>query len=112
MAGLDIDESAPGYKHLVIAPRPGGDFTDVNTSHETPYGRAASHGTKTADGMALVVEVPANTTATVRLPKATLQSVTEGGKPVQGLDGVTASRQDGESAIVEIGSGQYRFAWK
>ena len=26
MAGLDIDESMPGYKHIIIAPRPGGDF--------------------------------------------------------------------------------------
>jgi len=59
----------------------------------------------------LIVEVPANTTATVRLP-AKLESVTEGGKPVQGLDGVTASRQDGDDAIIEIGSGEYRFSWK
>jgi alpha-L-rhamnosidase len=112
MAGLDIDEASPGYRHLLIEPHPGGDFTEVNASHETPYGRAASHWTKSADGMTLIVEVPANTTATVRLPKAKLESVTEAGKPVQGLDGVTASRQDGEEAVLEIGSGEYRFGWK
>jgi alpha-L-rhamnosidase len=112
MAGLDIDESMPGYKHIIIAPHPGGDFTEVNARHDTPYGRAASHWTKTASGFDLSVDVPPNTTATVRLPNAKLEAVTEGGKPIQGLDGVTASRQDGETAVVEVGSGQYRFAWK
>jgi alpha-L-rhamnosidase len=112
MAGLDIDESMPGYKHIVIAPHLGGDFTEVNARHDTPYGRAASHWTKTASGFDLSVDVPPNTTATVHLPNAKLEAVTEGGKPIQGLDGVTASRQDGETAVVEVGSGQYRFAWK
>jgi alpha-L-rhamnosidase len=112
MAGLDIDESMPGYKHIIIAPHPGGDFTEVNARHDTPFGRAASHWTKTASGFDLSVDVPPNTTATVRLPNAKLEAVTEGGKPIQGLDGVTASRQDGETAVVEVGSGQYRFAWK
>jgi alpha-L-rhamnosidase len=111
MAGLEIDEAMPGYKRIVIAPHPGGDFTEVNASHDTPYGRARSHWTKTAQGFELHVEIPANTTATVRLPRAKLESVTEGGKPVQGLDGVTASRQDGENTIMEVGSGTYRFAW-
>ncbi len=111
MAGLEIDEAVPGYKHIVIAPRPGGDFTDVNASHDTPYGRATSHWTKTASGFELSVEVPANTTASVRLPDATVDSVTEGGKPVQGLDGITGARQDGERAVVEVGSGRSRFAW-
>jgi alpha-L-rhamnosidase len=112
MAGLEIDESMPGYKHIVIAPRPGGDFTEVNASHDTPYGRAVSHWTKTASRFELSVDVPANTMATIRLPNAKLEAVTEGGKPIQGLDGVTASRQDGETAVVDVGSGQYRFAWK
>jgi alpha-L-rhamnosidase len=112
MAGLEIDEAMPGYKHIVIAPHPGGDFTEVNARHDTPYGRAASHWTKTASGFDLSVDVPPNTTATVRMPNAKLEAVTEGGKPIQGLDGVTASRQDGETTVVEVGSGQYRFAWK
>jgi alpha-L-rhamnosidase len=112
MAGLEIDESMPGYKHIVFAPHPGGSFTDVNVSHETPYGKATSHWTKTPGGMELIVEAPANTTATVRIPSAKLESVTEGGKPLQGLDGVTASRQAGDTVVVDVGSGQYRFAWK
>ena len=42
MAGIEIDEAAPGYKHVLIQPRPGGGFTSVKASHETPYGKVAS----------------------------------------------------------------------
>src|SRR5262249_18395440 len=45
MAGLEIDESSPGYKHILIQPHPGGGFTDVKATHMTPYGMAASHWT-------------------------------------------------------------------
>jgi len=31
---------APGYRRLVVAPRPGGGLTHAAASHETPYGRA------------------------------------------------------------------------
>src|SRR5262245_60185707 len=75
MAGIEIDPAAPGYKHIVFQPHPGGHFTDVNVSHETGYGRVASHWSIEGDRFRLTIEVPANTTATVRLPRAALDSV-------------------------------------
>jgi hypothetical protein len=45
----------------------------------------------------------------VRLPKAELGKVTEGGKALSEGDGILRSRQDGDSVVVEIGSGQYQF---
>src|SRR6266576_2663774 len=81
-AGIEIDEKQPGYKHILIQPRPGGGLTSAKASVETLYGHVES-GWKLADGkMALHVEVPANTTAMVRLSKAKLDGVTEGGKPL------------------------------
>ena len=111
MAGIDIDEGAPGYKHILIQPRPGGGFTSVKASHETPYGRVASAWTLADGRFELSVEVPANTKATVRLPKAALAAVTESGKALTDGNGVTARRQDGDVTIVDVGSGQYRFAY-
>jgi alpha-L-rhamnosidase len=67
---------------------------------------AIEQGTFTLD-----VEVPANTRATVRLPKAPIGRVTEGGQPLAVGNGVTAVRQDGEAVVVEIGSGRYRFSY-
>ena len=88
MAGIDIDEAAPGYKHVLIQPRPGGGFTSVKASHETPYGKVASAWTLADGRFELAVEVPPNTRATVRLPKAQLASVTEGGKALADGNGV------------------------
>jgi alpha-L-rhamnosidase len=111
MAGLEIDEKAPGYKHFFVQPRPGGTFTSASAKHETPYGAARSAWTLSGGRFELAVDVPPNTTATVRLPGAALASVTEGGKPLAGLAGVTGAKQDGKDVVVGVGSGQYVFAF-
>jgi alpha-L-rhamnosidase len=111
MAGIEIDEAAPGYKHVLIQPRPGGGFTEVKASHETPYGKVASGWTRKDGTFELAVEVPANTRATVRLPKAELARVTEGGQALANGNGIGSSRQDGDTVVVEVGSGAYRFAY-
>ena len=111
MAGLEIDPAHPGYAHILVQPHPGGSFTDVRASHETPYGRASSHW-RLADGrFTLAVQVPPNATATVRLPRASLADVTEGGRMVRGDAGVSSAAQDGSDVTVEVGSGQYTFAY-
>jgi alpha-L-rhamnosidase len=111
MAGLDTDEAAPGYRHIVIQPRPGGGFTEVKASHETPYGKVASAWTTKDGAFELRVEVPANTRATVRLPNARMAAVTEGGQALANGNGMGTPRQDGDAVVVEVGSGAYRFAY-
>jgi alpha-L-rhamnosidase len=111
MGGLEIDETAPGYKHILIQPQPGGGFTRVRVSHETPYGKASS-GWEISNGeFALTVEIPANTHATVRLPGAQLAGVTESNQPLKTSDGIKAVSQESNVVVVEIGSGTYRFAY-
>jgi alpha-L-rhamnosidase len=65
------------------------------------------------DGRAfeLAVEIPPNTTATVRLPGALRAEVAESGRALAAGDGITSSRQDGADVVVEAGSGLYRFAY-
>jgi alpha-L-rhamnosidase len=111
MAGIEIDEAAPGYKHVLIQPRPGGGYTSVSASHMTPYGQVASAWTLRDGRFELSVAVPPNASATVRLPNAQVAELQESGKPIARADGVTGHRQEGSVAVVEIGSGQYRFAY-
>ncbi len=112
MAGIEIDPAAPGYKHFLIQPQPGGGFTTVKASHQTMYGNVSSAWTLKDGRFELAVEAPANTRATVRLPKAQLTVVTESGNPLAHGNGVSNMRQDGDTVVVEIGSGQYRFAYQ
>jgi alpha-L-rhamnosidase len=111
VAGLEIDEKAPGYKHILIAPQPGGGLTIVNASVESMYGHVESGWRKTGAGKELTVsvQVPPNTTATVRLPKTRMDEVTEGGKPLAGRADFSNARQVGDAVMVEVGSGSYEF---
>jgi alpha-L-rhamnosidase len=111
MAGIEIDPARPGYKHILIQPQPGGGFTSAKASHQTVYGKVSSAWTLKDGKFDLAVEVPANTRATVRLPKAQLAGVTEGGQALAGGGVIGGARQEGEAVVVEVGSGQYRFAY-
>ena len=109
MAGVEIDPAAPGYKHALIQPQPGGGFTRVKASHETMYGTVASAWSIAQGVFTLDVEVPANTRATVRVPKAAVATVTEGGRPLAIGGGIASVGQDRDSVVIEIGSGRYSF---
>ncbi len=111
MAGIEIDPAAPGYKHTLIQPRPGGGFTSASASHMSLYGRVSSAWKMDGGAIELAVEIPPNTTATVRLPGARLAEVTESGRPLAAGSGIVSWRQDGPAVVVEAGSGLYRFAY-
>ncbi len=109
VAGLDLDEAAPGYRHVVIHPQPGGTLTSARAELLTPYGPAMSSWSIDGGRLRLEVRVPPNTHATVRLPGATLSQVMEASGPVARSLGVTSAVQDGSAVTVEIGSGDYVF---
>lgn len=111
MAGLEIDEAAPGYKHILVQPQPGGGFTRVKVSHQTPYGRASSVWEIKDGEFLLAAEIPPNARATVRLPKVQLANVTESNQALSNGNGIASARQEGSAVIVEVGSGTYRFAY-
>jgi hypothetical protein len=95
----------------LIQPQPGGGLSSVRATLETMYGPVGSAWELGKDGFSLEVTVPANTHATVRLPDASLAQVTESGGPLADARGVTRAEQAGDVVVVEIGSGQYRFAY-
>src|SRR5215469_15978895 len=111
VAGIEVDPAAPGYKHILIQPQPGGGFTSVSASHFTPYGKVSSAWQVTGGTFSLTVNIPPNTTATVRLPHAQLADVRESGQSLSGASGISGARQDGDSVVLEAGSGSYRFTF-
>jgi alpha-L-rhamnosidase len=111
VAGLDADPEEPGYKHVRIQPQPGGGLTHARAALNTMYGPTAA-AWEIADGQfRLDVTVPPNARATVRLPHARVGQVSEGGRALRAGDGVGRAVQDGETVVVEVGSGRYRFAY-
>jgi len=112
VAGLDIDEAAPAYKHMLVGPKPGGDLTSARAELMTQYGSAVSGWKIDAGRMTMTVRVPPNTRATVRLPGARLAAVTEGTRAAASAPGVTSATQSGADVVLEVGSGEYAFAYE
>ncbi|MFJ3891410.1 family 78 glycoside hydrolase catalytic domain [Streptomyces rubrogriseus] len=108
MAGVSAAE--PGYRKVLIDPEPGEGIDHVDFSHETPYGTVRSAWDTKTGPMTLDVTVPANTTAEVRIPAANRWAVTEGGKPIDEVDGVRYVEEADGDVVLEVGSGDYAFA--
>ncbi|MGD0553537.1 MAG: family 78 glycoside hydrolase catalytic domain [Streptosporangiaceae bacterium] len=68
VAGLSPDE--PGYRRLLVAPRPGGGLTFASAAHVTPYGPARVGWSLEDETLTVTAVVPPNTTARVDLPGA------------------------------------------
>ncbi len=112
IGGIAIDPTAPGYKHVLIQPHLGGGFTHAMASHEGPYGLIRSNWHFDRErAFSLAVDVPPNSTATVRLPRARVPGITESERPLSQAAGVTRIRQVGENVFVDIGSGHYEFRY-
>jgi len=109
IAGIVIDPKQPGYKHILIQPHPGGGLSLTKASVQSMYGKVASSWELKEGKMTLRVQVPANATASVRLPKAKLEQVTESGKPLQLSLGISGARQSDDAVFAEVGSGIYVF---
>ncbi len=110
IAGLQPAEDAPGWKRFRVAPTPGGGLTSAKASVETPYGVAASDW-KIANGrFDLMVTVPANTSASVTLPFGAADTVTEGGRPLTELAGMTDARVAGGRVTFTVPAGSYQFS--
>jgi alpha-L-rhamnosidase len=109
IAGLNPDETRPGWKHFTIAPRPGGGVSWARGEYDSIRGRIVSDWRLEGNTMTLRVEVPPNTTATVRLPTTDADGVAGSGRPVDQAEGVRFLRAEEGAALYEVVSGRYEF---
>ena len=83
-AGIRPEFEHPGYRHFFLQPVPGGSLTEAGASQETMYGtiRSAWKREEGQKRLNYTCTIPANTSATVKLP---------------------------DGSVHELGSGTYRF---
>lgn len=112
VAGISIDENEPGYQHILIRPHPGGGLTNARASHHSMYGNVECSWKISEGYFNLDVNVPHNTHATATLPQAKLEEIQESGKSAQKVAGIRNSYQDGDAVVLQLGSGNYHFAYK
>ena len=108
VAGIDTDPEKPGYKHMIIQPRPGKGLTFARASYKSMYGGVRSEWEIASDGLfRLRIALPCNTTATVILPGASPETVRESGRRLEEAEGIKTFGRSGGSVKLELGSGEY-----
>ena len=105
-----IGTLGPGFQHILIRPRPGGDLTWAKVRYRSIRGPIATQWKIEGGQFILHATIPANTTAELHMPATDPAHVTEGGQPAAAAAGVRYLRKEGGVCVYEIGSGEYRFA--
>ncbi|MFF7933969.1 alpha-L-rhamnosidase [Streptomyces sp. NPDC007940] len=111
MAGIAKDPAHPGFRHFFLRPHldPTGRITRVAGSHLSPYGEIVSAWAVRDGEFTHRVAVPANSTATLRIPTADPDSVREAGTPLSQVDGVEYLGFGEGVASYELPSGSYEL---
>lgn len=78
LAGIVLDETQPGFKHLTIKPCSVSKLEWVKASCDTAQGRVSSTWEKSASRFKLEVEIPQNSTATVIMPDGQANEIISG----------------------------------
>jgi alpha-L-rhamnosidase len=110
VAGLDLDPEMPGYKHILLAPHPGGGLTNANAEFLSIYGKVKSAWKLEGNDFIYEVTVPANTTATVTLPSAQVDQVTLNAQAIPATLKESLKQTD-KSVSLNVGSGTYTFRY-
>ncbi|MEI7847665.1 MAG: glycoside hydrolase family 78 protein [Chloroflexota bacterium] len=110
IGGIDIDQEQPGYKHIIMRPRPGGELTYAKTQYHSMYGLIKSEWTLHNDQFDWQVTLPANTTATIYLPVQAGSQVTENGHALGEVQGIKFLRMDNGSTVFALEAGSYSFS--
>ena len=122
VSGLHVDGvmgDGPGFRNVVIQPHVSpSQIQFVEFAYDSPMGRYNSNWHVQPDGVVYDIVIPANASATVRLPllAKTLVSVSESGKEIwkEGKQiGKVAGAKDAhieqQEFVVSLGSGTYSF---
>jgi alpha-L-rhamnosidase len=100
--------AAPGAAQLDI--RPPRLTMSANGVVATQRGPVTISWTRSAGGrFSLAVTIPANVTASVHIPAASVDQVRESGRALDGDPGVVSAHVAAGDAVVTIGSGHYEF---
>jgi alpha-L-rhamnosidase len=107
VAGLEIREDKPGYKHIVMRPQPGGGLHYAKAGLKSLYGMIRLEWSIEEGKMTVKAVVPCNTTAELTLPNAKWESIKE---IIEDPSNSELEFTESDRGIkVGIGSGEYEF---
>ncbi|MGW6020501.1 alpha-L-rhamnosidase [Streptomyces sp. NPDC055099] len=97
-----IAPADPGFRKILVRPRPGGGVTEARSSFDALYGPVSTHWKTDAEALRLTLTLPANTTAEVWIPADKRTQVTH--------DAAEFLRMEDGCAVFAAASGTHRFS--
>jgi len=81
----------------------------VNASYASAYGQIQSQWKNSIGQFEWQIRIPANTSAKIYLPTASVENISESGKALESIDGIKILNKESGNTVIEIGSGSYHF---
>ena len=110
IAGINTDETSPGFHKMTIAPHPGGKLKNAEAELETQYGKVKSAWSVDSGKITIDITVPPNTTAQIVLPLVN-GNVTESGADINTVKDLTNIKNVDNDIQLTAGSGNYHFEY-
>jgi alpha-L-rhamnosidase len=104
-----IATEGPGFRRVIVRPRPRQGLSRAAASYEAITGRIESRWESRADGFVLDVVIPPNTTAKIHVPASAPEAVLESERPAATAAGLSLLGYSDGAAVYEAGSGTYHF---
>jgi alpha-L-rhamnosidase len=110
LVGLEADETAPGYRRILIRPRMAANAARASYATRTPLGDTSVSWEKKDGCLTLETVIPVGATARVTLPVLPTSTIEETGVAIEKSEGVKVLGKTAETLTLETVSGTYRFA--
>jgi len=112
LAGIQVNENAPGFKKIVLKPYMPANLTWVKASVKTVKGTIKSEWTKNGQNYNLKIQVPFGSEATVYVLCSDENSVMEGNQAARNSKQFRFLKMEDNYAVFQLGSGEYSFTSK
>jgi alpha-L-rhamnosidase len=108
-AGIDEAPEDPGFHRILLHPQFDASLGEVKATYDSLYGAITSNWKAEGNTISWDVVIPPNTTTVLYFPGDTTTRVSEGGKELRQVSGISFVRRDGRNAVYEGGAGSYHF---
>ena len=112
LAGIRSDKTEVAFKKIIMKPNLPTGLDFVNASYNSMHGLIKSDWKKNADQFEWNITIPANSSAVINIPARSLNDVMESGTDISKAEGVQSVKFENATAIVQVGSGDYKFTSK
>jgi len=118
LAGINVDEDNPGFRNIIIKPKPAGDLKYAKATVDTIKGEVFSSWEKNDKFFSLKVSIPVGSTAKIYLPKIEFKKVEleesgiriwNGDRIMENIPYITNIQVRSKHIKLNIESGTYNF---